>query len=101
MGAPTYTVDLAKFIVDLIQTENYGIYHGVNEGYCSWYDFAKMIFDMSGKNTEVTAISSEEFPTKAKRPKNSRLTKLNTDLAKVERLPNWEDALKRFLSQLL
>lgn len=101
IGAPTYSVDLAKFIVDLIQTEYYGTYHGVNEGFCSWYDFAKEIFDKSGKKIEVTAISSEEFPTKAKRPKNSRLSKVKTDLAKVNRLPSWEDALERFLSQLL
>ena len=99
VGAPTYTKDLAEFIVSLVQTTNYGTYHGVNEGYCTWYDFAKSIFEKSGINIKVNPISSEEYPTKAKRPLNSRLLKENTDKAGIKRLPQWEDALSRFLDE--
>ena len=100
VGAPTYTKDLAKFIVDLIQTEKYGTYHGVNEGYCSWYEFAEAIFEKSGIKMKVIQISTEEYPTKAKRPLNSRLSKENCDKAGIMRLPQWEDALSRFIEEL-
>ena len=74
-GSPTYTFDLAVLLADMIETEKYGTYHATNEGFCSWYEFAKEIFDASGMKVEVTPVTSEEFPTKAKRPKNSRMSK--------------------------
>lgn len=99
IGAPTYTKDLAEFVVSLVQTNNYGIYHGVNEGYCNWYEFAKSIFEKSGVEMKVHPISSEEYPTKAKRPLNSRLSKENIDKAGLRRFPHWEDALGRFMDE--
>lgn len=101
VGAPTYTVDLARFIIDLVQTEHYGTYHGVNEGYCSWAEFAKTIFARTGKTTRVKQISTAEYPTRAQRPMNSRLAKTNTDRVGLQRLPAWEDALNRYLDTLL
>lgn len=100
IGAPTYTKDLAKFIFQLILTNNYGTYHGVNEGYCSWCEFAGLIFEKSGINMTVNPISTEDYPTRAKRPLNSRLSKKNTDIAGLDRLPHWEDALTRFIEEL-
>jgi dTDP-4-dehydrorhamnose reductase/dTDP-4-dehydrorhamnose 3,5-epimerase len=100
IGAPTYTKDLAEFIVSIVQTDNYGTYHGVNEGYCSWYEFAKLIFEKSEIGMKVNPISTDEYPTKAKRPLNSRLSKENTTKSEVEKLPHWEDALTRFIQEL-
>ena len=100
IGAPTYSKDLAEFIVDLVQTNNYGNYHGVNEGYCSWYEFAKTIFEKLDIGIKVSAISTNEYPTKAKRPLNSRLFKGNIDKTGIKRLPHWENALSRFLDEL-
>lgn len=99
IGAPTYTKDLAEFIVDLVQTSHYGTYHGVNEGYCSWYEFSKSIFKKIGMDIKVNLITTDEYPTKAKRPLNSRLSKENTDKAGIKRLPQWEDALSRFIDE--
>ncbi|NLJ19428.1 MAG: dTDP-4-dehydrorhamnose reductase [Globicatella sulfidifaciens] len=99
IGAPTYTKDLAEFIVSLVLKNKYGTYHGVNEGYCSWYEFAKVIFNESGIKVKVNPISTEQYLTKAKRPFNSRLMKENTDIAGIKRLPQWEDALSRFLAE--
>ncbi|SDK40618.1 dTDP-4-dehydrorhamnose reductase [Alkalibacterium thalassium] len=98
IGAPTYTKDLAAFIVDLVQSNKYGTYHGVNEGFCSWHEFAISIFEKTGIDMKVNPISSDGYPTKAKRPLNSRLLKENTDKAGIDRMPNWYDALIRFLS---
>ncbi len=100
IGAPTYAKDLAEFIVNLVKTNQYGIYHGVNEGYCSWYEFAKTIFEKSGIEINISPISTKEYPTKAARPLNSRLLKGNTDKAGIKRLPHWEDALSRFIDEL-
>ncbi|MBS4534365.1 dTDP-4-dehydrorhamnose reductase [Clostridium sp. D2Q-14] len=100
IGAPTYTKDLAEYILNLVQTNQYGTYHGVNEGYCSWCEFAKSIFEKSGIEVKVNPISTEEYPTKAKRPLNSRLSKENTDKAGVIRLHRWQDALDRFIDNL-
>lgn len=101
VGAPTYTVDLAEFIVNLLQTDKYGIYHGVNEGYCSWHDFAKIIFEKSNINIKVNPVETSAYPTKAKRPKNSKLSKGNTDKAEINRLPHWDNVLNRFLDEIL
>jgi dTDP-4-dehydrorhamnose reductase/dTDP-4-dehydrorhamnose 3,5-epimerase len=101
IGAPTYTKDLAILICDMLQTTKYGTYHGVNEGYCSWYEFAKAIFEKAGVAIKVNPISSSDYPTKAKRPLNSRLSKSNLDKNGFDRLPEWEDALKRYLNKIL
>ncbi|MBS4026532.1 MAG: dTDP-4-dehydrorhamnose reductase [Clostridia bacterium] len=100
IGAPTYTKDLAEFIVNLVQTNAYGTYHGVNEDYCSWYEFAKCIFKKYGIEMKVNALTTKDYPTKAKRPLNSRLSKKNTDKAGIERMPHWEDAITRFIEEL-
>ena len=100
IGAPTYTKDLAKFIVSLVLTNKYGTYHGVNEGYCSWYEFAKVIFEKTESSININPISSKEYPTKAKRPLNSKLGKANSDVANIKRLPDWKDALSRYLATL-
>jgi dTDP-4-dehydrorhamnose reductase/dTDP-4-dehydrorhamnose 3,5-epimerase len=100
IGVPTYTKDLAEFIINLVQTKKYGTYHGVNEDYCSWYEFAKSIFVKSGINMIVNPISTEDYPTSANRPLNSKLAKDNTDKAGIDRMPHWEDALARFIEEL-
>ena len=100
VGSPTYTPDLAKLLVDMIHTEKFGVYHATNEGFCSWAEFAKEIFKQAGKKVEVEPIQTVDYPTPAKRPFNSRLSKKNLDDAGFNRLPTWEDALKRFLAEL-
>ena len=100
VGSPTYTPDLAKLLVDMIHTEKFGIYHATNEGFCSWAEFAKEIFKQAGKKVEVEPIETVDYPTPAKRPFNSRLSKKSLDDAGFERLPTWQDALKRFLAEL-
>jgi dTDP-4-dehydrorhamnose reductase/dTDP-4-dehydrorhamnose 3,5-epimerase len=100
IGAPTYTKDLAILICDMLQTTKYGTYHGVNEGYCSWYEFAKAIFEKAGVAIKVNPIHSADYPTKAQRPLNSRLSKSNLDKNGFKRLPQWEDALRRYLKEI-
>jgi len=100
IGAPTYTKDLAEFIISLVKTDRYGFYHGVNEGYCSWFEFAKTIFEKSGINMKIHPIATKDYPTKAKRPLNSRLLSDNTCKAGIKRLPHWEDAISRFMDEL-
>ncbi len=98
IGSPTYTYDLAVLLVDMIETEKYGEYHASNEGTCSWYEFAKEIFAVAGMNeVEVTPVSSEEFPAKAKRPKNSRMSKEKLVKNGFNKLPSWQDAVKRYV----
>lgn len=98
IGSPTYTYDLAVLLVDMIETEKYGEYHASNEGICSWYEFAKEIFAAAGMNeVEVTPVSSEEFPAKAKRPKNSRMSKEKLVKNGFNKLPSWQDAVKRYV----
>lgn len=100
IGSPTYTFDLARLLCDMILTEKYGTYHATNEGYCSWYEFACEIFKQAGANIKVKPVSTEEYPTRAIRPKNSRMSKKSLDDAGFERLPLWQDAVKRFLAEL-
>lgn len=97
VGSPTYTLDLAKLIVDMIQTNKYGIYHASNEGYCSWYEFTKEIFRQAGYRTKVNPITTDQYPTKATRPLNSRMSKKSLDEMEFERLPKWEDAVTRYM----
>lgn len=99
IGSPTYTYDLSKLIVDMIQTNKYGIYHATNEGVCSWYDFAKKIFEYANIDIQVNPIKTEEYFTKAIRPKNSRLSKKSLIKNGFQLLPTWQDALKRYLKE--
>lgn len=100
VGSPTYTPDLARLICDLIVTEKCGIYHGTNENFCSWAEFAAEIMKLGGKKTVINPVPSSEYPTKAERPHNSRLSKKCLDEAGIKRLPTWQDALKRFLKEM-
>lgn len=100
IGSPTYTYDLARLLVDMIETEKYGRYHATNEGLCTWYEFAQEIFKQAGMNVKVVPVSSEEFPSKAKRPHNSRMNKDKLEENGFERLPAWQDALSRYLKEI-
>lgn len=101
IGSPTYTYDLARLLVDMIQTEKYGRYHATNEGICSWYEFACEIFRQAGMTeVKVTPVSSGQFQAKAKRPMNSRMSKEKLTEEGFERLPSWQDALGRYLKTL-
>ena len=99
IGTPTYTPDLARLLVDMIQTERYGVYHATNEGgFISWYDFAKEIYLQSGLTTQVLPVTTAEYGlSKAKRPFNSRLDKSKLTAGGFDRLPPWQDALRRYL----
>lgn len=102
IGTPTYTFDLARLLVDMIETEKYGYYHATNEGgYISWADFAKEIFRMAGKSVNVVPVTTAEYGvSKAKRPFNSRLDKSKLIENGFEPLPTWQDALDRYLKEL-
>lgn len=99
-GSPTYTYDLAKLLVDMVQTEKYGRYHATNEGVCSWYEFASEIFRQAGVAMEVVPVSTAEYGAKALRPANSRMNKDKLEENGFDRLPAWQDALKRYLVEL-
>lgn len=100
VGSPTYTADLAKLLLEMIQTDKYGIYHATNEGTCSFAQFAQEIFRQAGRATKVISIPSAEYPAKAERPYNSRLSKASLDSAGFGRLPDWKDALHRYLESI-
>ncbi len=102
IGTPTYTFDLAKLLVDMVETERYGYYHASNEGgYISWYDFACEIFRQAGVEVSVSPVTTEEYGvSKAKRPFNSRLEKKKLTEKGFERLPTWQDALGRYLTEI-
>jgi len=99
-GAPTYTYDAAKLMCDIIETERYGVYHACNAGETNWYEFACEIFRQAGVDIKVNALTTDQYPAKAKRPKNSRMSLKSLDEAGFERLPAWEDALARYLKEL-
>ncbi len=101
IGTPTYTYDLARLLVDMIETEKYGYYHATNEGgYISWYDFACEIFRQAGYSTKVKPVTTEEYGlSKAKRPFNSRLDKRKLIENGFNPLPTWQDALSRYLKE--
>ncbi len=99
-GSPTYTYDLAKLLADMVQSEKYGIYHATNEGICSWYDFACAIFKEAGIEMNVLPVTSSEYAAKAKRPANSRMSKDKLEEMGFDRLPTWQDALKRYIAEL-
>ena len=100
IGSPTYTYDLARLLVDMIETDKYGRYHATNEGLCSWCDFAREIFKQANMNVEVIPVTSAEYPAKAKRPMNSRMSKDKLEENGFERLPSWQDALERYLKEI-
>ena len=100
IGSPTYTADLSKLLVSMIQTDKYGRYHATNEGYCSWYEFAKEIFKVAGVTINVAAVDSSAYPAKAKRPANSRMEKKKLDEMGFKRLPSWQDATRRYIEEL-
>jgi len=102
IGTPTYTYDLARLLVDMIETEKYGYYHATNEGgYISWYDFCCEIYKQAGMTTKVVPVTTEEYGlSKAARPFNSRLDKSKLVEAGFELLPAWQDALRRYLKEI-
>ena len=99
-GSPTYTYDLARLLVDMIQTDKYGIYHATNEGICTWYEFACEIFRQAGISVDVAPVTADQYPAKAKRPSNSRMSKDKLEENGFERLPSWQDALGRYLKEI-
>ena len=99
-GSPTSTKELAKIIDKLLWTENYGTYHGTCEGSCSWADFAKEIFRLAGKNTEVDYITTAEYPTPAKRPAYSVLEKFMLKLTVGYEPADWHDAIAEYIAEL-
>ena len=94
VGSPTYTFDLSYSLIDLVHTDNYGTHHITNDEYCSWNEFSKEIFKQAKKDVEVSPILTKDYPTKAKRPLNSRMTK--NDI----RLRPWKEALNHFIKEL-
>ena len=100
VGSPTYTYDLAVLLVDMVESDKYGRYHATNEGLCTWYEFAKEIFRQAGVEVKVNPVTSDMFPAKAKRPKNSRMSKEKLDANGFHRLPTWQDALERYISEI-
>ena len=100
VGSPTYTYDLARLLVDMIETEKYGRYHATNEGVCSWYEFACEIFKKAGIEITVSPVGSNEYPAKAKRPQNSRMDKSKLKEMGFKPLPTWQDALERYLKEI-
>lgn len=97
IGSPTYSLDLARLIAQMIVTDHYGIYHATNEGFCSFADFARVILRADGSRCRVLAIPSAQYPSAARRPLNSRLSKASLDAGGFPRLPIWEDALRRYI----
>ena len=102
IGTPTYTFDLARLLVDMIETEKYGYYHATNEGgYISWYDFSCEIFRQAGRSTKVLPVTTAEYGlSRAARPFNSRLDKSKLSEAGFTPLPHWQDALARYLREI-
>lgn len=106
IGSPTYTYDLARLLVDMVQTEKYGRYHATNEGFCSWYEFACEIFRQAAeinpiyKNVTIDPVDSGAYPAKAKRPSNSRMSKDKLSDNGFDRLPTWQDALSRYFKEI-
>lgn len=102
VGTPTYTIDLSRLLVDMVETEKYGYYHATNEGgYISWYDFACEIFRQAGKTTKVIPVTTQEYGlSKAARPFNSRLDKSKLAENGFTPLPTWQDALSRYLKEI-
>lgn len=99
-GSPTYTGDLVELIIKMIRTDNYGIYHATNEGFCSWYEFAKIIFQAANMDVNTKPVSSDKFKTNAKRPNNSRLSKKELDNNKFDKLTEVESVIDDYVKRL-
>lgn len=97
IGSPTYTLDAARLIAQMVLTTRYGVYHVTNEGFCSFADFARVILRADGSRCRIAPIPSCEYPSAARRPLNSRLSKASLDENGFPRLPIWEDALRRYI----
>lgn len=97
IGSPTYTADLAPLLCDMALSDKYGIYHATNEGYCSWAEFAEEIMKKAHIQCKINYISTSDYPTKAARPLNSRMSKKSLVENGFKLLPNWKDALERYL----
>ena len=102
IGTPTYTLDLSRLLVDMVETEKYGYYHATNEGgFISWYDFTKEIYRQAGLKTNVVPVTTAEYGlSKAARPFNSRLDKSKLQESGFKPLPTWQDALSRYLKEI-
>ena len=100
VGSPTYTKDLAPLLVDMLESDRYGTYHATNDGYCSWYEFAKEIFDVAGVDIKVNPITTDMYPTKAKRPFNSKMSKNKLIENEFKMLRHWKDALKDYINNV-
>ena len=100
IGSPTYTYDLARLLVDMIETDKYGRYHATNQGLCTWYEFACEIFRQAGLDVKVSPVTSDQYPAKAKRPMNSRMDKSKLTENGFQPLPTWQDALGRYLEAI-
>lgn len=96
-GSPTYTADLAPLLVEMIKTDKYGVYHATNEGVCTWAEFAEEIFKIAGMNVKVNHITTAEYPTRAKRPMNSRLSKSKLLINNFYILNKWQIAIDQFM----
>ena len=106
IGSPTYTLDLSRLMADMMESEKYGTYHVTNEGFTSWYEFTKFIYEVAGiTSVEVKPITTENYlklvPAQAIRPLNSRLSKKSLDEAGFKRLPTWQDATTRYIKEEL
>ena len=99
-GSPTYTADLAPLLCDMVETEKYGVYHATNEGITNWAEFAAAIMKEANLSCRIRPIPSSDYPTKAVRPLNSRMDKSSLDRAGFTRLPEWKDALRRYLKEI-
>lgn len=97
VGSPTFTKDLAPLLVDMIENDKYGIYHATNDGFCTWYEFANEIFSLSNINIKVNPISTSEYPTKARRPFNSKMSKEKLIKNGFKPLRHWKEAVKDYL----
>ena len=100
IGSPTWTADLAPLLCGMIETEKYGVYHAANAGECSWAELAEEIFRLTGKSVKVDRLTTEQYPAKAPRPRNSRLDKSALTAAGFAPLPDWRDALERYLKEI-
>lgn len=100
IGSPTYTTDVASLLCDMAESEKYGVYHATNEGVCSWAEFAEEIFKVAGIKMKVRPIPTSEYPTRAVRPLNSRMSKNKLEKMGFDRLPTWQDALVRFWKEI-
>ena len=100
IGSPTYTADLAPLLCDMVQTERYGVYHATNEGTCAWSEFAEAIFELADKQVTVYPIPTSAYPTRAVRPLNSRMSKECLHSNGFQELPEWKNALARYLKEI-